>query len=424
MIRRNDGKVDFDRLKVAVVHEWLVDYSGSERVVEQILNIFPNADLFAQVEFLPDDLKWFIRDKKVTTSFIQKLPKARTKYRSYLPLMPLAVEQFDMTPYDLIISSNHAVAKGVITGPDQLHISYVHSPMRYAWDLTHQYLKESGLDRGLKGWIAKILLHRIRLWDYRTANGVDHFIANSNYIARRIRKVYGREASVINPPVAVDGFNLKREKEDYYYTASRMVPYKKIDLIVEAFAKMPDKKLVVVGGGPNFERAKSKAGPNVELLGFQPNDILKKHMRDARAFVFAAEEDFGIIPVEAQACGTPVLAYGRGGARETIIENKTGLFFEEQTVEAVIDAVHRFEKMEKSFDPDEIRRNAMGYSADKFRSRFEDFVKNSLISKAEELENGTLESRTGETLRRRVNFLIRGGENRLREKAENPFPEE
>lgn len=423
MIRLTDGKVELDQLKVAIVHEWLVDYSGSERVVEQLLNIFPEADLFAQVEFLPDDLKWFIKNKKVTTSFIQKLPKARTKYRSYLPLMPLAVEQFDMSPYDLVISSNHAVAKGVITGPDQVHISYVHSPMRYAWDLTHQYLRESGLDRGLKGWFAKIMLHRIRLWDYRTASGVDRFVGNSGYIARRIKKVYGREADIIYPPVNTDGFDLEEEKMEYYYTASRMVPYKKIDLIVEAFAKMPGKKLVVVGAGPNFEKAKAKAGPNVELLGFQKNEVLKKHMRRARAFLFAAEEDFGIIPVEAQACGTPVIAYGRGGARETVIENETGLFFEEQTTASIIDAVARFEKMEQNFDQKNIRENALRFSAERFRSEFLELTEETLRQKALELENPNRRDNTP-IPKRKVNFLVRGGTGKFKSDPESSRTEE
>ncbi|HOO40828.1 MAG TPA: glycosyltransferase, partial [Syntrophales bacterium] len=264
-------------MRVAVIHEWLVDYSGSERVVEQILKIFPDADLFAQVEFLPSNLKFFIQNKSVKTSFIQKLPLAKKKYRSYLPLMPLAVEQFDLSGYDLVISSAHAVAKGVLTGPDQLHISYVHSPMRYAWDLQHQYLRESGLDKGLKGWLAKWLLHKMRLWDVRTAHGVDAFTANSRFIARRIRKVYGREATVIYPPVDISAFTLREDKEDFYLTASRMVPYKKIDLIVEAFSQMPEKELVVIGDGPDFQKVKAKAGGNVTLLGYQPFEELRDH---------------------------------------------------------------------------------------------------------------------------------------------------
>jgi len=365
-------------MNVAVIHEWLVDYSGSERVVEQILKIFPDADLFAQVEFLPPDLQFFIQNKSVKTSFIQKLPLAKKKYRAYLPLMPLAVEQFDLSGYDLVISSAHAVSKGVLTGPDQLHISYVHSPMRYAWDLQHQYLRESGLDKGPKGWLAKWLLHKMRLWDVRTAHGVDAFTANSRFIARRIRKVYGREATVIYPPVDISAFTLREDKEDFYLTASRMVPYKKIDLIVEAFSQMPEKELVVIGDGPDFQKVKAKAGGNVTLLGYQPFEELRDHMQRAKAFVFAAEEDFGIIPVEAQACGTPVIAYGKGGAVETVRgpehENPTGLFFPEQTVESLMDAVCRFERESERFKPADCRRNAVRFSPERFREEFFSFV--------------------------------------------------
>lgn len=363
-----------EKLKVAIVHEWFVDYSGSERVVEQLLNIFPQADLFAQVDFLPDDLRGFIQHKPVTTSFIQKLPGARKHYRGYLPLMPLAIEQFDMTGYDLVISSNHAVAKGVITGPDQLHISYVYSPIRYAWDLTHQYLRESGLDSGLKGWLARMILHRMRTWDARTANGVDRFVGDSAFIARRIRKAYRREADVIYPPVDIANFEMRPDKEDFYFTASRMVPYKKIDLIVETFAAMPKRKLIVIGDGPDFEKIKAKAGANVTFLGYQPLDVLRDHMQRARAFVFAAVEDFGIVPVEAQACGTPVIALGRGGATETVIDGRTGVFFGEQTVESLSDAIARFEAMESSFDPTEICRHASTFSIERFRREFTELV--------------------------------------------------
>ncbi len=369
---------DFASLRVAIVHEWLVDYSGSERVVEQMLNVFPQADLYAQVEFLPDKLRGFIRNKKVTTSFIQKLPKARTKYRAYLPLMPLAVEQFDLSGHDLVISSNHAVAKGVITGPDQLHVCMCYSPIRYAWDLTHQYLRESGLTKGPKGWLAKIILHRIRMWDCRTANGVDEFIAISNYIARRIEKTYRRPSKVIYPPVDTDAFKLKIEKEDFYLTVSRMVPYKRVDLIVEAFSRMPDKKLVVIGDGPDFRKVRQKAGANVELLGFRELETVRDYMQRARAFVFAAREDFGIVPVEAQSCGTPVIAYGRGGALETVIEGKTGIFFNEQNPDCIIDAVNRFEKMRNRLDPREIQSNAQRFSIKRFESEFRQFMKKTI----------------------------------------------
>ncbi len=292
--------------------------------------------------------------------------------------MPIAVEQFDLSSFDLIISSSYAVAKGVITGPDQLHISYVHSPIRYAWDLQHQYLRESGLEKGIKGWVAKFILHYIRLWDQRTAHGVDKFIANSKFIGRRIKKVYGRESEVIYPPVDVEEFDFRDHKENFYFTASRMVPYKKIDLIVEAFSQMPDKKLIVIGDGPEFQKIKKKATPNTILMGFQPFSVLRDHMQRAKAFVFAAEEDFGITPVEAQACGTPVIAYGKGGATETVQclgrENPSGLFFESQTIEALTAAVLRFEQNQGAFSSQNCREKALAFSSERFRQQFEDFV--------------------------------------------------
>jgi len=369
--------IDLSSLKVAIVHEWFVDYSGSERLVEQMLELFPQADLYAQVEFLPDNLRGFIKNKKVNTSFIQKLPGAKKRYRSYLPLMPLAVEQFDLSGYDLILSNNHAVSKGVITGPDQLHICMCCSPIRYAWDLTHQYLRESGLSRGLKGWLAKYILHKIRMWDHRTANGVDKFIAISDFISRRIKKVYGRESTVIYPPVDINSFKLEVEKEDYYLAASRMVPYKKIDMIVEAFAKMPDKKLVVIGDGPDFNKIKSRATDNVTLLGFQSTSKLRKYMQKAKAFIFAAEEDFGIVPVEAQACGTPVIAYGKGGALETVVDGKTGMFFDRQEPDALMKTIKRFEQS-VDFNPVTIRGNALKFSVQNHRNRLEAFVKKAI----------------------------------------------
>ncbi|MGI6775649.1 glycosyltransferase family 4 protein [Acetomicrobium sp.] len=361
-------------IKVAIVHDWLVAYAGAERVLEEIINCYPDADLFSVVDFIPKNERGFLKNKPVKTSFIQKLPFAKKKYRTYLPFMPLAVEQFDLSGYDIVISSSHAVAKGVINGPDQLHISYVHSPMRYAWDLQHQYLKETGLDRGLKGWLAKRELHKLRMWDLRTANGVDHFLANSRFIARRIWKVYRREATVIYPPVDVDSFTLCEQKEGFFLTASRMVPYKKIDLIAEAFSLMPDKRLYIIGDGPDFDKVKSKAGANVELLGYQPFEVLRNYMQRAKAFVFAAEEDFGIVPVEAQACGTPVIAYGKGGALETVTEGETGLFFYAQTPSSIIEAVKRFEDMKDRFIPSKIREKTLRFSKDRFRQEFSSFV--------------------------------------------------
>ena len=364
-------------MKVAVVCDWLVVYAGAERVVEQILKLYPEADLFCLVDFLPEDERDFVLHKKAYTSFLQRLPWARKKYRSYLPLMPLAIEQLDVSGYDLVLSSSHAVAKGILTGPDQVHISYVHSPVRYAWDLQHQYLQEAGLTHGAKSWLARLILHYIRLWDSRTANGVDHFIANSGFIAKRIRKVYGRSADVIYPPVDVEGYTLCTEKENFYLTASRMVPYKKVRLLVEAFNAMPDKKLVVIGDGPEFSRIAEIARDNIVLMGYQPFSVLKEKMQKARAFVFAAEEDFGITPVEAQACGTPVIAYGRGGALETVrglqAEAPTGIFFAEQTAASVCDAVALFEQ-QSVIKPENCRRNAERFSVERFRREFHSYV--------------------------------------------------
>lgn len=366
-------ELDFS-MKIAVVHDWLTVYAGAERVLEQILLVYPQADLFCVCDFLPDTERGFLGGRKPKTTFIQKLPGARKHYRNYLPLMPLAIEQLDMSAYDVVISSSHAVAKGVITGPDQLHISYVHSPIRYAWDLQHQYLRESGLTRGLKSWLVRYLLHRMRIWDLRTANGVDVFIANSAFIVRRIWKVYRREPEVIYPPVALDTFPFQKEKGGYYLTASRLVPYKRVDLIVEAFTKMPDKQLKVIGDGP--ERAKieriASGHSNIELLGYQSNEVMASSMAEASAFIFAAEEDFGITPLEAQACGTPVIAYGRGGALETVrgvgSPSPTGVFFDEQTVGAVIKAVTRFEHEGRQIiQPEDCRRNAERFAPQCFR---------------------------------------------------------
>lgn len=272
-------------LSIACVADWLVTYAGAERVMSEMLKVFPKSDLFSVIDFLSDESRVYFLGKQAKTTFIQNLPRAEKSYRNYLPLMPLAIEQLDVSGYEIVLSSSHAVAKGILTGPDQLHISYVHSPIRYAWDLQHQYLRELGLDKGIKGLIIRWLLHKIRMWDYRTANGVDHFIANSQFIARRIKKVYGRDADVIYPPVETDRFTIGESKEDFYFTASRMVPYKKIDLIVEAFANMPNKKLVVIGDGPDMEKIKSKAKSNVEILGYQSNEVMQACMRKAKAFV-------------------------------------------------------------------------------------------------------------------------------------------
>lgn len=360
-------------MKTAVVHEWLVTYAGSERVVEQMLSLYPEADLFSLVEFLPDDLKYFIQHKSVQTSFIQKLPFANPKFRQYLPLMPLAIEQFDLSAYDLVLSSNHAVAKGIITHPDQLHICYVHTPIRYAWDLQQEYLKGAQLNRGIRSFFVQLVLHYLRLWDFASASRVDHFVANSHFVARRIWKTYRRPAQVIYPPVAVDRFQPKTQREEFYFILSRFVPYKRVDLVVEAFTRL-GLPLVVIGDGANWKQVKALAGANVQLLGHQPDAIVVDYMQRCKAFVFAAAEDFGIAPVEAQAAGAPVIAYAKGGVTETVIPDKTGVFFLEQTVESLIEAVLRFESEAHTFDAGVIRQNAERFSPENFRRQFSEFV--------------------------------------------------
>jgi glycosyltransferase involved in cell wall biosynthesis len=363
-------------VRVAIVHDWLVVSGGAEKVLKNIIECFPDADVFSIVDFLED--RECVKGKSVNTSFIQKMPFARRRYRAYLPLMPIAIEQVDLSGYDLVISSSHAVAKGVLTGPNQVHISYIHSPIRYAWDLQHQYLRESHLDTGLRSALARLLLHYIRGWDSRSANGVDHLVANSQFIARRIKKAYQRESTVIYPPVDLAKMSIGTEKEDFYVTASRMVPYKRIDLIVQAFSQTPERKLVVIGDGPEMKKIRSVAGENVEILGHQPSDVLIDHLRRARAFVFAAEEDFGISVVEAQACGTPVIAFGRGGALESVVglplERATGVFFGTQSTASLLDAVDRFERNAGLFDPHVCRRNAERFSSENFKEALMSFV--------------------------------------------------
>ncbi|RKR81073.1 glycosyltransferase involved in cell wall biosynthesis [Mucilaginibacter gracilis] len=361
-------------MKVAIVQEWLTTIGGSEKVVQEIAKIYPEADLFTLVAISDTVDKLGLSAHKLTTSFIQKLPFAKTKWRTYLPLFPLAIEQFDLSSYDLIISSSHSVAKGVLTNANQTHICYCHSPIRYAWDLYHPYLKESGLDKGLKGFLAKYFLHRIRFWDIISTNRVDFFISNSNYIGKRIKKIYDRDSFTIYPNVAVDDFALEEVKDNYYFTCSRLVPYKKIDLIVKAFSEMPDKTLVVIGDGPDMKKIVKLKTDNIQLLGFQQFDVLKKYMSKAKAFVFAAEEDFGIVPVEAQACGTPVIAFGKGGALETIIENKTGVLFYEQNVDAIKAAVLKFEALEPALDFKFIRDHSQKFSSAIFAQKFKKFV--------------------------------------------------
>lgn len=365
----------FKDKKSALVHDWFYTNGGAEKVIQSFININPNFDVFGLIDFLSEeDRNEIINGKSVSTSFIQNLPTSKSNHRKFLPLFPLAIEQFDLSEYDLILSSSSSVAKGVLTHSNQLHICYCHSPMRYAWDLYHQYLREANLTSGPKGWFAKYFLHRIRMWDVIAANRVDYFIANSNYIAKRIKKNYNKEATVIYPPVNTDDFELYEQKEDFYLVASRMVPYKKIDVVVKAFSQMPDRRLVVIGDGPDFDRIKNIATKNIELLGYQSFSSLKKYMQKAKAFVFAAEEDFGIVLVEAQACGTPVIAFGKGGCLETVVSGETGLFFYNQTPDAIKEAVNEFERKIDIFDPPSIRKHAEKFNTARFEMEIKAFI--------------------------------------------------
>ncbi len=360
-------------MKTCFVHEYLIDYGGAEQVLKGLMEIWPNSPIYTLIYDREGNCKEIIQSTEVIGSFLNKLPFAKRAHRSYLPLMPLAIEQFDFSGYDLIISASHAIAKGIITGPDQLHIGYIHTPIRYAWDMQSQYLAHAGLERGIKGALTRILLHYLRIWDMRTVAGVDHYVANSQFIARRIMKLYKREATVINPPVDIDRFSVQQEKEDFYLTVSRLVPYKKVDLIVRAFTQMPEKKLIIIGEGPELKALKKLASSNITFLGFQSDRVIEESMQSAKAFVYAAEEDFGIVPVEAQACGTPVIAYGKGGSLETVIPGETGFFFDEQSPRALVAAINAFENAEP-LDPEKIRHNAERFSKDRFKQEMENFV--------------------------------------------------
>lgn len=357
--------------KTALVHDWLMSIAGGEKVLQSIYEIYPGTihTLVSHQKKLQGSL---FEEKKILTSFIQSFPFSETKYRSYLPLFPLAIEQFDLSSFDLVLSSSHCVAKGVLTHSNQLHICYCHTPMRYAWDLSADYLREANLLSGIKGMLARIFLHYLRGWDVSSSHRVDHFLACSQYIARRIRKTYGREASVIYPPVDTDFYQPGNIREEFYLTASRLVPYKKIDLIAEAFSFLPNKKLVIIGDGPELKKIKKKAKKNVEILGSQTNEQLRFYLQRAKAFIFAAQEDFGILPVEAMACSTPVIALNKGGVRESVKENQTGLFFSEQTVAEIASAIQRFE--EREWNPNIIRDHALKFRKERFKAEFADFV--------------------------------------------------
>jgi len=367
--------------RIAIVQEWLITLGGSELVLRELLKTFPDADVFTLVDRMPAEDRQFLGVGKTTTSFLNRLPNIQKRYRSLLPLFPAAVRSLNVSDYDIVISNSHAVAKGVRTHDRQIHLCYCLSPMRYAWDLREQYLRESGLSRGLKGALARTVLEVLRRWDKANTRSVRAFATLSHYIGDRIRRAYGRPSEVIYPPVATDYFGSPAEPsepEEYYITAGRFVPYKRTDLIASAFRHMPNRRLIIVGDGPDAAKVRAAAGPNVTLVGRVDRARLRSLVQGAKAFIFAAEEDFGIAPVEAQAAGTPVIAFARGGATETVrgldAAEPTGVFFDTQSDVAIAQAVRLFENLDRPIDTNACRRNAQRFAEDRFRREFESFV--------------------------------------------------
>ncbi|MEL7035562.1 MAG: glycosyltransferase [Cyanobacteria bacterium J06592_8] len=367
-------------LKYALVHEWLTPKAtgGSELVVRDILKHI-DADLYALIDFESSNPDSYLFNRVIGTTFLQHFPLAGNGVQKYLPLLPFAIEQLDLRSYDVILSSSHAVAKGVLTTPNQLHICYCHTPMRYAWDLTFDYLRSSMAGSGLPGVLTRYILHQLRQWDVLSANRVDYFIANSEHTARRIWRCYRREAKVIYPPIDLDRFQVQTEKQEYYLTVCRLVSYKKVSLIVNAFNQL-GRPLVVIGTGSQLHQIKQMAKSNVQVLGWQPDEVVQQYMAQAKAFVYMACEDLGMALIEAQACGTPVIAYRAGGATETIRDidqspdSGTGLLFTPQTETALIEAVQRFEQLSSPFDPQKIRSHVAQFDRSRFGREYLEFV--------------------------------------------------
>ncbi|MFK4765726.1 glycosyltransferase [Desulfobaculum sp. SPO524] len=349
-------------MKVALVHYWLVNRRGGERVLEALCEMYPQADIFTHV-YAPAAMSDTINARRVQTSFIGRLPRIAKWYQYALPLMPLALEQLDLRGYDLVISSESGPAKGVITGPDTTHVCYCHSPMRYVWDMYHDYVASAGT---LKRALIAPLMHYLRLWDRLSADRVDKFVANSAFVQRRIRKHYRRRATVVHPPVEVDAFTHDAPREDFYLMVGELVGYKRADLAVRACSRT-GKRLVVIGGGEQLEDLKTMAGPSVTIMGRQPFSVIRDYMSRCRALLFPGKEDFGIVPVEAMASGAPVIAFGQGGALETVKDGVTGRFFHEQTEESLLAAITAFEETLEAYSTSAIRAHAEAFGPQRFK---------------------------------------------------------
>ncbi|MDK0954336.1 glycosyltransferase family 4 protein [Clostridium perfringens] len=355
-------------MNIALIHDWLTNMGGAERVVINFKEIYQDAPIYTTL-YNESNLDEELQNIDVRTSFLQNIKGANKKHQKFFPLMPMAFESFDLNAYDVVLSSSSSCAKGVVTNPETMHVCYCHSPMRYGWEFYYEYTKDM---KGIKKKLIKYFMNYMKIWDVSSSNRVDYFIANSENVAKRIWKHYKRESVVIHPPVRCNLFEVGNVDEDYFLVLSRLVEYKRIDLAVKAFNKL-GLPLVIIGDGPEREKLEKMAGDNIKFLGRQPDSLIKEYYSKCRAFIFPGEEDFWITPLEAQASGRPVIAFGKGGALETVVEGKTGLFFLNQSVDDLVECIKKFENTK--FDKFTIRKHAESFDEKIFKEKIENFIK-------------------------------------------------